>query len=357
MDSEKNFEPKISVVIPMYNTEKFVGECLYSLLIQTFQDFEIIVVDDCSTDKSPEIVESYMPKFNGRLKMIRTEKNSGGCSVPRNAGMKIAKGKYLFLPDSDDVVIKTGLAELYDFAEKFDADVLHCEKFYVSESEKLEGAVLKMQSYQTGKFVREPFLEPHDLEKKVRDLHELRYIWNVWTKFFKREFMEKNNLKFPETNNNEDVIFTIFCVCCAERYVRVPSVVNIYRRRIGSITRTKLGAFEHTKLWFKALAKGFSLCDKFLKGMEFFQKNPEMRYYVLDIVAQNIFVHIARSYERIPAVKFEQDFCKAMESAENPSAIAAFFFSMSYMYSKQIGDYLLEQQRQDTKNNAVPFFD
>ena len=93
MDSEKNFAPKISIVIPMYNTEKYVGECLHSLEIQTFQDFEIIVVDDCSTDKSPEIVESYMPKFNGRLKMIRTEKNSGGCSVPRNAGMKIAKGK------------------------------------------------------------------------------------------------------------------------------------------------------------------------------------------------------------------------------------------------------------------------
>ena len=57
--------PAVSIVIPMYNTEKYIGECLDSILAQTFQDFEVIVVDDCSTDKSCDVVESYLPKFNG----------------------------------------------------------------------------------------------------------------------------------------------------------------------------------------------------------------------------------------------------------------------------------------------------
>ena len=77
--------PAVSVIIPMYNAEKYIGECLESLLLQTFQDFEVIVVDDCSTDNSFSIVESYIPKFDGRLKLTKTEKNSGGGGyVPRN---------------------------------------------------------------------------------------------------------------------------------------------------------------------------------------------------------------------------------------------------------------------------------
>ena len=67
--------PAISVIIPMYNAEKYIGECLESVLAQTFQDFEVIVVDDCSTDKSVEIVQSYAVKFNGRLKLTRAEED------------------------------------------------------------------------------------------------------------------------------------------------------------------------------------------------------------------------------------------------------------------------------------------
>lgn len=72
--SEKNFSPKISVVIPMYNSEKYVGECLESVLAQTFQDFEIIVVDDCSTDNSCKVVENYIKSFGEKIKLVRRKK-------------------------------------------------------------------------------------------------------------------------------------------------------------------------------------------------------------------------------------------------------------------------------------------
>lgn len=125
-----NTYPAVSVVIPMYNAEKYAGECLDSLLSQTFQNFEVIVVDDCSTDSSCAIVESYAEKFGGRLKLARMKKNSGSAGFPRNKGIEVSRGEYIFNMDADDLVTPTALEELYAQAKNFDADVVHCEKYY-----------------------------------------------------------------------------------------------------------------------------------------------------------------------------------------------------------------------------------
>ena len=98
--------PAISVIIPMYNVEKYIGQCLGSLLSQTFQDFEAIVVDDCSTDNSVAEVEKFLPKLNDRLKLIKLNKNSGGVGIPRNVGIQLAHGKYIAFLDSDDLFLK-----------------------------------------------------------------------------------------------------------------------------------------------------------------------------------------------------------------------------------------------------------
>ena len=79
--------PAVSIIVPMYNVEKYVGEFLESILAQTFQDFEVIVVDDCSTDNSRTVVESYVEKFGGRLKLETTLTNSGHGAFPRDKGV------------------------------------------------------------------------------------------------------------------------------------------------------------------------------------------------------------------------------------------------------------------------------
>ena len=122
----------ISVVIPLYNAEKYVRECIISLLAQTFQDFEVIFVDDCSTDNSVAIVESYAPKFGGRLTLAKMEKNSGSGALPRNKGLSLAKGEYIQFLDADDTLIPTALEELYTLAKEYDADVVYCEKHFMS---------------------------------------------------------------------------------------------------------------------------------------------------------------------------------------------------------------------------------
>ena len=110
---------KISVIIPMYNSEKYVGECLESVLAQTFQDFEIIVVDDCSTDKSCKVVEKFIKNFGDKIKLVRRKFNSGLPSLPSNDGITISSGKYIFFMDNDDLIIKTAFEELFEIAENF----------------------------------------------------------------------------------------------------------------------------------------------------------------------------------------------------------------------------------------------
>ena len=93
----------ISVVIPMYNAEKYIGECLTSLANQTFQDFDVIVVDDCSTDNTIEVVSSFAEN-NSRIQQIKSDIHSGGYpSIPRNKGIESAKGRYIAFLDADDI--------------------------------------------------------------------------------------------------------------------------------------------------------------------------------------------------------------------------------------------------------------
>ena len=94
----------ISVIIPMYNMEKYIGECLTSLANQTFQDFDVIVVDDCSTDNSRKFVQGFLETFSGRLKLKKMSKNSGYPGLPRNTALDMARGKYIYFLDSDDLL-------------------------------------------------------------------------------------------------------------------------------------------------------------------------------------------------------------------------------------------------------------
>lgn len=101
--------PAVSVIIPLYNAEKYIAESLDSLLAQTFQNFEVVVVDDCSTDSSCDIVESYASKFGGRLTLSHMAKNSGSGGLPRNKGMMLSCGEYIQFLDADDTLTRTAL--------------------------------------------------------------------------------------------------------------------------------------------------------------------------------------------------------------------------------------------------------
>ena len=144
-----------------------------SLLAQTFQNFEVIVVDDCSTDSSPAVVESYAPKFGGRLRYFQTNRNTGSGTEPRNLGLAYSRGEYLYFMDNDDAVTPTAFEELHSFAKKYDADVVHCEKFYRVPEEIWYNAEIRKQLKPLGMmgqnfFVQEPWIWENNIEERVK---------------------------------------------------------------------------------------------------------------------------------------------------------------------------------------------
>ena len=120
MNTEKN--PKISIIVPVYNVEKFLAECLDSILSQSFGDFEVLLVNDASEDGSREICERYA-KQDARIRILENEKNLG-LSLTRNHGLREAKGDYITFVDSDDLIDSNYLMKLFYVAEQEHAEVV-----------------------------------------------------------------------------------------------------------------------------------------------------------------------------------------------------------------------------------------
>lgn len=268
----------ISVIIPLYNAEKYLGECLDSLLAQTFQDFELILVDDCSTDSSCEIVESYMPKFGGRLKLYHMAENTGSGALPRNKGLALSTGEYIYNMDNDDLLTKTALEELYTLAKGYDADVVYCEKYYRPEPDLNH---LKVQVMQKGALVTAPTLEPENLAARVQNILDDRYWVVPWSKLIRRSLLVEHDINFPGLKISDDNIWNQGLLFYAKKYLRVPNTVYIYRFNSQSIMRVKKTPQQTIHFWLNPVILGLKCLDKLMSGHEFFKSNPSCRYALL----------------------------------------------------------------------------
>lgn len=269
--------PAVSVIIPLYNAEKFIGECLTSLANQTFQNFEIIIADDCSTDNSRAGVENFFAVFGDRLKLMMLSRNSGCAAIPRNFALREACGKYVYFLDSDDLLSETALEELCACAESFNADVVHSEKC-LAFSEEGGKICAEPVSFQTGEFVTEPTLETFDISKRIEGFIRKRFIWWGCNKLFRRKLLVDNEITFPALKRYEDFIFVLKCLVAAQNYVRVPYVNYFYRLREDSMSHKVYNAVELSK----DLMEIFCLLNEFMNDNKFFRENPQYKYPLLD---------------------------------------------------------------------------
>ena len=271
--------PAVSVIIPMFNAEKFIAECLESLLAQSLQDFEVIVVDDCSTDSSRAIVERYAPKFGGRLKLFATKKNSGGCALPRNKGLKLSRGEYVFFVDADDLLTPTALEELHTAAKNFSADVIYLERHFEASSDLDEIQI-------AGETLGTPTLETENLAERVHELVERKFFLTTWSKFVRRDLLLGHEIFFPPFAPAEDDVWTCALIFFAERIVRVPNPVYVWRQSENSVLRRERTAQETLAFWMKPIVRGTKLLDDLMERIEFFRRNVQYRCAVLEF-----FVH------------------------------------------------------------------
>ena len=335
-----NTYPAVSVVIPLYNAEKYVGACLDSLLVQTFQNFEVIVVDDCSTDSSPAIVQSYAEKFGGRLKLAHMKKNTGSGGFPRNKGIELSRGEYIFNMDADDLIMPTALEELYTQAKKFDADVVQCEKFFQASDEILNDAErkknLKPWNYLTGEkiLVTEPLVWENNFEERIKFFGQRKLIWNVCNQLIRRDFTADNEIKFCDIVA-EDMVFTICELCSAKRYVRVPNVFYYYRQTEGSVMRGKKTLPELLSRQVKALKTGIKYIDEFLSEREFFSRRPDLKYILFDTFAGEVLNGVTGIYMQVPAPALD-DLLQKEFSDGNHKTLMTFLFSTVNSYRLQL---------------------
>ena len=277
--SQKN--PAVSVIVAMYNAEEFIGECLTSLAKQTFKDFEVIVVDDCSIDNSRAVVGKFYAHFGDSLTLMTLSPNSGRPGIPRNFAMAEARGKYVYFLDCDDFLTETALAELYEVAEKFKADVVHPEKSFAIFP---EGGQIRTEtvSFQDSDFVAQPTLETFDIGERITGFVNQKFMWWACNKLFRRQFLSDNKIVFPVTQTYEDFLFFLRCLVAAKNYVRVPFVSYYYRIREDSLSHKDYDAVTFSENTIEV----FRELDGFIVNEKFFRDNPQYKYPLLDFFMQ-----------------------------------------------------------------------
>ena len=215
---------KVSVIVPVYNVEDYLRECLDSLINQTLEDIQIILVDDGSKDNSGIICDEYAKK-DSRISVIHKE--NGGQSSARNAGLEIASGEYVLFVDSDDYIVENALEVLFGNAYEYDVDIIHGD--IDNDRERLEDESFRKLDCDYKKVGCGEFLEAK-IETMTYDIVPFLY-------FIKREYLEKNNIKFLEGYFYEDQLWTMQLLSNGASIVKVRFPYYYYRMdRPGSTT-------------------------------------------------------------------------------------------------------------------------
>lgn len=179
---------KVSVIVPVYNVEKYLERCLKSLVNQTFKDYEVIVINDGSPDNSQKIIDEYVEKYPDLIRSIIKE--NGGQGSARNLGIEMANGKYVMFVDSDDYVETNMIELLYNQIKTKKYDIVICNNYI---------------EYENG-------LKIADLDESIYFNEKNTYLFSkpaVWNKIFLKDIIVKNDIKFREKLWYEDFDFTV----------------------------------------------------------------------------------------------------------------------------------------------------
>lgn len=205
--------PKISVIVPVYNVEKYLPKCLDSICNQTLKDIEIICVNDCSPDDSLDVLQGYADK-DERIKIVNREKN-GGLAAARNSGLDLACGDYIAFVDSDDYIS-------LDFCEKL-----------INASDNGKFDIVK------GADINVVYNDNHTDVWKQNDLikeDKINFYVQVTTAIYKRDFLKRHNIKFYENIRIcEDIVFVTQCAILAENVKVIDDAQYYYIRRDDSL--------------------------------------------------------------------------------------------------------------------------
>ena len=242
--------PKVSVIVPVYNVEKYISKCLDTLVNQTLDDIEIIIVNDGSKDKSKEIIKKYEMQYLEKIKYY--EKENGGLSDARNYGMKYANGEYIAFLDSDDYVELDMYEKMYEIAKKENSDMVECNFIWEYPNK-----------------TRDDIGEIYNNKKEM--IEKIRVV--AWNKLIKKEIVEKSKVSFPVGFRYEDVEFTYKLIPYLKKVSFIKKTLVHYIQRENSISNMQN---EKTKEIFEVLDNVL----RFYKENNFYEEYKNELEYV-----------------------------------------------------------------------------
>lgn len=229
-------EVKISVIVPVYNVQNYLKDCLDSIKNQTYRNLEIICVEDCSTDSSREILRD-IAKSDDRIQCIFNDENRG-LSVSRNTGLEHATGKYVLFLDSDDFIDLDCIERVCEQAESMDADIIGFDVRHVDETgaivEKEENNISSIQSL-TGP------------EYFCKCVNEESFYVAVWTYIYSLQFLKRIRANFEPGMLHEDILFSFQTILKADKIGRMPITFYNYRTTGQSITNKTSNYVDRVK--------------------------------------------------------------------------------------------------------------
>lgn len=320
---------KVSVIIPVFNAQNYLAACLESIFNQTLQDFEVIIVDDCSADNSCAVAESYLENFGERLKIIYLPTNTGNASIPRNKGLRFSRGEYIFFMDNDDLLVNNALETLYNFAEDFRADVVYMERGFLLNDKNLIAANWDKNPSK----IITPTLETQNIFARIENFLKTSYGWAPWTKFTRRDFLIANEIAFPHVKISEDVLWSFKIVCLAENLLRIPNQLYICRSRINSWSRIKRNPQDEIKFWLNPLVKGLNYLDDFM-ARDFFNQNPNLRFDVTNFFVKMQLAGMLNALKNLNCYQIYEIINEAFSDSKYAPLIANLFVVMNFYRDK-----------------------
>lgn len=226
---------KISIIVPIYNVEKYLEKCVSSIINQTYKNIEIILVDDGSTDNCYRICDDFQKKDK---RIIVIHKKNGGLSDARNAGLRIATGELIGFVDGDDYIKKDMYEKMYTCMKNTDADIVECKCINVrNEKEEIVNESSKTYLYDAQAALKLMMSSGQKIQKPRL---------SVWSKLFKKEIID--GLKFPVGKVHEDIVFEAKAFLNAEKICILDKCLYCYNIREGSIMNSGFSKKDLDKL-------------------------------------------------------------------------------------------------------------
>lgn len=316
---------KVSVIVPIYNVEKYIEKCVNSIIIQDLTEIEIILVNDGSTDNSYQIAKT-LAKFDKRIKLINQENK--GLSAARNSGLKIATGEYISFIDSDDWIEKNYLFHMYTNAKKNKCDVIACN--YIMNDSK-NNFVYKYPLKDKVLYTKENII--NDIAKKIIAGNIKT---TVWDKLYRREFLNENSLRFNEKIIRfEDWYFFVDVCTYMNKFLYINE--NLYNYRIINNSLSH----KYYENFFDMIVEMNKRKILFMKQLQIYDKKNllEMKNNFIDDIMKSI-NHVI--YESNKSTKYK--ICKIKQIFNNNfnDSLLKDDYMNYYLKNKELNKYYVK---------------